>query len=642
MTAWLPFIISGLVVGSIYAIAAMGLVVTYRTTGLFSFAHGATGMAVAYGFHQLREEVGLPTPLAALLALAVLAPALGIAADRLLFRDVDRAAQATKVVLTMGLLIVLQGGAVAIFGATAKRVPPFLPTSTFRMASINVGWDQVIIVAIGVVVLVALTLFFRSSRTGTAMRALVDDRQLVQAAGFSAQRLSALTWALGGATAGLAGILFSPLLGLDSATLTLLVVQAYAAAIFGRLTSLPRTFVGALALGLAGSLSLKVFASQPTLLNGLRPSIPFLFLFGALVLARSGSLRELGTSAPWTGTVRAGASSWWPLLVVLLPLTALLSESRVLSLGFALVIACAFLSLTVLTGSSGLISLAQAGLVGTGAFAYVHFVDAGAPFWLALLLGGLVVVPLGVAIAVPALRLSGLFLALATFGVGQLIDGVLFGSWTWFSGGSDGLRGDRPSVFDSDRWYVAFVIVVLAAIVFAMGQLRRTGLGRTLVALRDSPAAADALGIDPLWPRVAIFSISAFLAGVAGGLYAGLLQAPSAAFFNTFTSLLWLTIVVVGGIQSPYGAVVGALLFYFVPDLLSGGGTPSPWLTPLFGVGAVLLARRPGGLVGLVAERWPSRLIAIRPRPDREPVDHCQQEPQQRSTGSRSGGISSG
>ena len=616
MSSWLPFVISGLVIGSIYAIAAMGLVVTYRTTGLFNFAHGATGMAVAYGFHQLREEAGVPTWLAALLALGVLAPVLGIAADRLLFRDVDQAAQATKVVLTMGLLIVLQGGAVAIFGATAKRVPPFLSAqdTTFRIGSTHVGWDQVAIVGIGLAVLVALSAFFRWHRTGTAMRALVDDRQLVQAAGFSAGQLRALTWALGGATAGLAGILFAPLLGLDSATLTLLVVQAYAAAIFGRLTSLPRTFVGALLLGLAGSLSLKVFASQPTLLNGLRPSIPFLFLFGALVLARPGRLRELGTSAPWTGTVQAGSSSWWPLLVLLLPLAALLSDARVISLGFALVIACAFLSLTVLTGTSGLISLAQAGIVGTGAFAYVHFVDAGVPFVLALLLAGVVVVPLGLVIAIPALRLSGLFLALATFGVGQLIDGVLFGTWTWFSGGSDGLRGGRPSALDSDRWYVAFVIVVLSLIVFAMGQLRRTGLGRTLVALRDSPSAADALGVDPLWPRVAIFSISAFLAGVAGGLYAGLLEAPSAAFFNTFTSLLWLTIAVVGGIQSAYGAVLGALLFYFVPDLVSGGGTPSPWLTPLFGVGAVLLARRPGGLVGLVSERWPGRLIAVRDR----------------------------
>lgn len=612
MTDWFPFVIAGLVAGSIYGIAAMGLVVTYRTTGLFNFAHGAIGTAAAYGFFTLREDLGLPTPLAFVLALGVLAPLLGVVLDLTLFRNVDGASQATKIVLTMALLIVLQGGIVAIYGATARTMPPFLPTRTFRVGGVNVGWDQVIVFVLGLAVLGALTLFFGRSRVGTAMRGLVDDADLVAAAGFSTRRLRALTWALGGATAGFAGILFSPLLGLDSAILTLLVVQAYAAAIVGRLTSLPRTYLGALALGLLGSLSLKVFSSQPALLNGLRPSIPFLLLFAVLVLARRGSLRELGTSAPWSGTVRAGASSAWPLLVVLLPVAALLSEARLITFGFALVIACAFLSLTVLTGTSGLISLAQAGLVGTGAFTYVHLVDGGVPFLLALPLAGLVVVPLGMAIAIPALRLPSLFLALATFGLGQLIDGLLFGAWTWFSGGSDGLRGGRPSALDSDRWYVVFVIGVLVAIVAAIGQLRRTGLGRTLVALRDSPAAADALGVDPLWPRVAVFSLSAFLAGVAGGLYAGLLSAPSATFFNTFTSLLWLTIAVVGGIQSPYGAVVGALLFYFVPDLLSGGGAPSPWLTPLFGAAAVLLARRPGGLVGLVADRWPGRLVAVR------------------------------
>ena len=611
MNNWLPFVISGLVTGSIYAIAAMGLVVTYRTTGLFNFAHGAVGMAVAYGFYELREVYDVPTPIALVLSLGVLAPAVGVAVDRLLFRDLASSSQATKVVLTMALLITLQGSAVALFGANQRSMDPFLPTSAFDVGDVAVGWDQVIVVGLGLSVLVGLTLFFRRSRLGTAMRATVDDRDLARAAGFSAAKLGSLTWSLGVATAGLAGILFSPLLGLDSIILTLLVVQAYAAAIFGGLTSLARTFVGALLLGLAQSLSLKVFSSQAAFLNGFRPSLPFLFLFGALVFARRGRLRELGSSAPWAGSVRASTASWWPLVVVLLPLALLLSESRVFVLGFALVIACAFLSLTVLTGTSGLISLTQAGLAGTGAFAYMHLLDAGVPFSLALLGAGVCVVPLGVIIAVPALRLSGLFLALATFGVGQLIDSFLFGTWSWLSGGSDGLRGGRPGVFESDRAYVVFVIGMLALIVAGIGWLRRTGLGRTLVALRDSPSAADALGIDPLWPRLAIFSISAFIAGVAGGLYAGLLEAASPTFFSTFTSLLWLTIVVVGGIESVYGAVLAALLFYFVPDLFSTGA-PSPWITPIFGVVAILLARRPGGLVSFVAERWPNRLVAVR------------------------------
>ncbi|HET7654983.1 MAG TPA: ABC transporter permease [Acidimicrobiales bacterium] len=613
--SWLPFVVSGLVAGSIYGIAAMGLVVTYRTTGLFNFAHGAVGMAVAYCFYVLRDEMGVPTALALLLCLVVIAPLIGAAVDRLFSRAADGASQATKVVVTMALLITLQGLAVAVFGAMPKRFAPILPTGTFRIASVAVGWDQVIVIALGVVILAGLTVFFRRSRAGTAMRAMVDDRDLARAAGFSATRIGVLTWSLGVATAGLAGILFSPLLGLDSVILTLLVVQAYAAAIFGRLTSLPRTFVAALALGLAGSLVLRALGSHPTLLNGLRPSIPFAFLFLVLVVARRGTLRELGVSAPWAGSVRASAASGrW--LLLLLPLVVVLSPARVFSLGFALVIACALLSITVLTGTSGLVSLAQAGLAGVGAFAYIHLTGAGVPFWLALPAAGLAVIPLGIAIAVPALRLSGLFLALATFAVGQLIDGLLFSTWTWFSGAGDGLRGGRPSVLESDRLYVAFVILVLVGLVALVGAMRRTGLGRSLVALRDSPQAATSLGMRALWPRVAVFSVSAFIAGVAGGLYAGLLQAASGAFFNTFTSLLWLTITVVGGVEHPYGAVVAALLFYFVPDLASSGGPASPWLTPAFGVAALVLASRPGGLVGWVAERLPGRLVAVAPRAD--------------------------
>ena len=455
----------------------------------------------------------------------------GIAIDRLLFRDVDQAAQATKVVLTMGLLIVLQGGAVAIFGATAKRVAavPARQDATFRVAvdQRRVGPadhrahrprrarrpHRVLPLAAG-----PAPRCGRSSTTASSSRRPASRRS----------RLSALTWALGGATAGLAGILFSPLLGLDSAILTLLVVQAYAAAIFGRLTSLPRTFVGALVLGLAGlaqpqGVRVAAHAAQ-------RPAaehpVP-------LPLRRPGArpaaarLRELGTSAPWTGTVQAGSSSWWPLLVVLLPLAALLSRD-------------ARVQPRLRARDRLRVPQPHRAHRHVGA----HLARPGRPrrhrrVRLRPLRRRRRAVP---ARARPVAGSSSCRSASPSpcprcacracssrwrpSAFGQLIDGLLFGTWTWFSGGSDGLRGGRP-VGPATRtaWYVAFVVVVLAADRRSRSaSCAAPGLGRTLVALRDSPAAADALGVDPLWPRVAIFSISAFLAGVAGGLYAGLLE----------------------------------------------------------------------------------------------------------------------
>jgi branched-subunit amino acid ABC-type transport system permease component len=615
VTTYAPFLIAGLVVGSVYAIAALGLVVTYRTTGLFNFAHGAVAMVVAYAFYELRTDLGFPTLVAAVVALAVVAPAIGLVVDRWLFRRLDEASQASKVVVTLGLLIALQGAVAAIFGATTKTVAPFLPQETVKVGSVFVGYDQMIVLALGVAVLGGLTLFFRNTRLGVVMRALVDNRHLAESAGFSSTRVSGITWAIGVVLAGIAGILFSPLLGLDTVTLTLLVVQAYAAAIFGRLESLPRTFVAALLLGVASSMIIKPLSSHPDILNGLRPSLPFLLLFAILVMAKRGSLRELGVSAPWAGTVRARVADWKVVAVVLLPIALLLPSSRVFALGAALVLACSFLSITVLTGSSGLISLTQAGLGGTGAFAYIHFVhDAHIPFPIALVLAGLVAIPLGLAIAVPALRLPGLFLALATFGFGELMDGLFFTSWKWFSGGGDGLHVARPELFRSDRDYVLFLVLMVVLFVLVIGAFRRSALGRTLTALRDSPAAAESLGINALWPKIGVFSISAFLAGVSGGLYAGLLGVASKSFFTVFTSLFWVTVVVVGGIESVFGAILGAFVFGFVPTFFAAGtsATITQWMTPAFGVGAILLARRPGGLVELISAHAPRRLIAVR------------------------------
>jgi branched-chain amino acid transport system permease protein len=517
------------------------------------------------------------------------------------------------VVVTLGLLIALQGTVSAVFGATTKNVRPFLPQDTVRLGKTFVGYDQIIVLALGLVVLGVLTIFFRTSRLGVTMRAMVDNRGLAETAGFSPERVGSFTWAIGVSLAGLAGVLFSPLLGLDTISLTLLVVQAYAAAIFGRLESLPKTFVAALVLGVAGSMILKPLASHPQLLTGLRPSLPFIFLFAMLLFAKRGSLRELGVSAAWSGTVRTRVADWKVLAVVLLAVALVLPADRVFSLGFALVLAFSFLSITILTGSSGLISLTQAGLAGTGAFAYIHLVHAGVPFLLALVLAGVVVVPLGLSIAVPALRLPSLFLALATFGFGELIDGVLFTSWKWLSGGGE-LHVGRPSLLGSDRAYTIFLVVMVVVSVVAIGMFRRSALGRVLNALRDSPAAAESIGINALWPKMAVFAFSAFVAGVSGGLYAGLLGTASKNYFSVFTSLFWVTVVVVGGVESVFGAIVGAFIFGFVPTFFASGAsaTITEWLTPAFGVGAILLARQPGGLVGVVSRITPRRLIALR------------------------------
>ncbi|MBA2281960.1 MAG: ABC transporter permease [Acidimicrobiia bacterium] len=614
MSAYVPFLVAGLVTGSVYAIAATGLVLTYRTTGLFNFAHGGVSMVVGFAFHQLRSEWSVATPIAFVLSLFVVGPLVGVVIDRLLFRNLQGSSQAARIVVTIGLLVFLSGGAAVVFGSEPRQVEPFLSQATIDLGTVNLGYDQLTIIAIGLVVLVGLLVFFRSSRLGLAMRAVVDNRTLVRLGGFSAGRISSITWALGTTLAGLAGILFVPLVGLDTVTLVLLVVKAYAAAVFGRLTDLRIAYLAAILLGLIESLSLKVFAGYPTLVNGIRPSIPFLCLFGYLAFVKRGRLRELGVAAPWEGSVRSRPFSrrvqaGWVGVGVLAVFA--LSPTRLFVFGFALALACIFVSLGLLIGMSGQINLAHTALVGTGAFVYIHAtVDWGVPFLFGLLIAAAAVIPLGLLIAVPALRLPSLFLALATFGFGLLVDGLIFTSIP-FSGGQNGLIAHRPSLLSGDRAYVLFLLVMLCGFIGIVGLLRRSALGRTLVALRDSPTATETLGVDQLWPRFAIFAVSAGLGGLGGGLYAGMLQAASKTYFNTFTSLSWVAVVVVGGVQSPAGAVLAAFLLAFAPELIGNRPDLLELVAPVFGLGAIVLAKRPGGLLGLLRSVRLGDLVTI-------------------------------
>src|SRR5713226_5147039 len=196
MREYLPFLVIGLASGSVYAIAAMGLVVTYKTSGVFNFAHGAVGMAATFVFYSLRVDAGLPTWLAAAVAVLVVAPAIGLLIDRVLLRRLEGAPSSTYVVVSLGLLIAAQSLFLVLYGAAPRRVEPFLPQSTFRLPGVNVGWDQAILVVIAAVSGLGLVLFFRT-RFGILTRAVVDDRDLSQLARVDAAGVTSASWIIG-------------------------------------------------------------------------------------------------------------------------------------------------------------------------------------------------------------------------------------------------------------------------------------------------------------------------------------------------------------------------------------------------------------------------------------------------------------
>jgi branched-subunit amino acid ABC-type transport system permease component len=600
----MPFIVSGLTSGAVYALAALGLVLTYRTSGVFNFGHGAIGMFATFMFYTFRQH--LPTALAMLLAIGVVAPILGLIIGRGFLRRLEGATPATYVVASLGLLVMLQGIAAALYGSNTRTVAPIFPTRTYRLFDVNIGIDQTLVVAVAVVAGLGLVAFFRFTHLGLQTRAVVDDRNLAGLSGTAPGRITAVAWMLGAAFAATSGILFAPFIGLDSILLTLLVVEAFAAAIIGGLRSFGITAAAAFGLGVAQGLATKVVGeSGIRSLAGLPSSLSFIVLFGVLVVSRKGRFREV--TAVRARPVRSRAAvpqRRFPVramvasLAVAAVLPPFLSGSRLLTLTATVIFVLVFISLSLLVGLSRQVSLAHAVFVVFGATTLSHLLSAGVPYPMALLLSALVMVPVGAVMAIPAIRLSGLFLALATLGFGILAQNLLFSTALAF--GSDArIVIHRPGFLAGDTAFYYFALAVVVLGVVAVESLRVSRLGRILTGLADSPTAMESLGINPLAARVLTFCAAAFLAALAGGLLGTMVQVVNPITFNFFQSLVWLTVLVAAGAATFGGSVLASLVLVTVPAVLTSSAI-GEWQPVAFGVGAALLAQADNGLVGVI------------------------------------------
>jgi branched-subunit amino acid ABC-type transport system permease component len=606
-TYW-PFIVIGLTAGSVYALAAMGLVVTYTTSGVFNFAHGATGMFATFVFYQWRDV--MPTWLAFGLVVLVLAPLFGAFVDSVLFRRLAGAPTSVYVVASLGLLVALQATALVVFDVRLRQAEPILPQGRFRLGGVYVGVDQAFVVAIAALAAVGLALFFRRSHLGLQTRAVIADGELTELVGADSRRITAFSWMLGSAFAAVSGILLAPTIGLDAVILTLLVVQAFGAASVGRLTSLPLTYAGALGIGVLSAVSTK-FVTEYRGLAGIPSSLPFLVLFGVLVFSPRGTFREvIDTTAAGRNLRRAERSSR-PVsarvavacLVAAAGVPWFLTGSQLVTATATVAYVLIFASLGLLVGLSRQVSLCHATFVVIGTTTLAHLVNAGVPYPVALPLAGLVVAPIGALIAIPALRLSGLFLALATFGFGVAAQYLLFSTGLLFGQDQRAIIG-RPDAFgislQGDLAFYFFALGVVVLGVAAVEVVRRTRLGRLLRALADSPDAVRSIGINPTASRVLVFAFSAFLAAEAGGLLGALYQRFNTMTLDFFQSLVWLTVLVTAGAASLTGSVLAAVLFVAVPAVFVSVDNFGNYQPIFFGVAAVLLAQAPDGLVGLL------------------------------------------
>jgi branched-chain amino acid transport system permease protein len=632
------WVVFGLTTGAIYAVAASGLVLTYTTSGIFNFAHGAVGMLAAFAYWQVRIDLGWPAPLALGVILVVLAPLLGAVVERVILRGLSGASEVTRTVVTVGLLVGFIGLAQVLWKPETRLLPRFFgDDATLTLPTdVVITWHDLIGLLCAGVVAGALTLLLRGTRIGIAMRAVVDNRALAQLNGAQPGQTSMLSWALGFSLAALAGVLIGPILFLDITVLTFLVINAYAAAMVGRLTSLPLTFVGGLAIGVAETIIVGLLdpARFPVLENWsswtvpLRGVVPVVILFVLLLVLpteRAGGhavtrVRERVPRPAWRTSLIAAAA----LVVgvaVLLPLigddpTYLGTLSKALAFGVII------LSLVPLVGYGGQISLAQMGLAGIGAIVMSKW-GVGGPLedLLGLVAAFVVAACVGAIVALPALRLKGIYLALATFAFAVFLDKMVFVQDFAFKGSS--LQIERFELLgmslQSDRAYTLFLAIMFAVCGLGVVALRRGPFGRRLQAMKDSPAACATLGIDLTRTKLAVFAVSAGLAGLGGALLGGQKTAVAAIDFDPVQGLVVLLMAVAGGIAMVAGALVGGVLFAslgfwveIAPEEMKGFVENLVLLAP--GLIGISLGRNPNGLVAQVSdaasrqrELWASR-----------------------------------
>ncbi len=632
---------------ALYAVAASGLVVTYTTSGVFNFAHGAVAMVTAFVYWQLSSPAawGLPVWLSLILALLVFAPGLGYLIDKVLMRRLHDATPITRIVVPIGLLVALIQIATVIWppGEINATLPRFFDGHTVTVAGVAVEYHQLVVLAAALAVAVGLRLFLYKTRIGIAMRAVVDSRDLAALNGVSPDLVSGLSWALGGSLAGLAGVLIAPILALDQTQLTLLVINAYAAAMVGRLRSLPLTVVGAMILGVARESASRYGSRLPDWAQWITvDTVPAIMLFVVLVVVPQDKASVFGQRQDRSQVPNPGWSTIAVASVALVTAAFVIPsiwEGSVLrAVGNGLALAIIALSLVPLTGYAGQISLAPLAFAGIGAVVMYRWGSDGNP--LALLAVIAICGVVGALVALPSLRLKGLYLALSTFAFALFCEKAVFTRVDRFSDGSAAYGGLHLGSLRADggtRANLVLMAVVFALLGALVAFLRRRAFGRRLQAMKDSPAACATLGLNTTRLKLEVFALSAVIAGIGGALYGGWRGRAGTEQFallqGALPGLPLVLLAVVGGIAAVAGALLGGLLLAVFP--LIGDAVPSlrDLTVVLPGLAGISLAANPDGIIAQASSAIRARLADGRRRRGQEPTTIQSADPGPSSAG---------
>jgi branched-chain amino acid transport system permease protein len=630
------FALLGLGTGALIAGIGLGVVLTYRGSGVINVATGAMAMAAGYAFYSLKTVVDTPVALVGTLAFTIV---LGTAVELLCFRPLRTSSPLARLVSSLGVLLTLQAAATLIYGTGSLPAPSVLPRDTVEVTGVAIPADRFWLTGIVIVITILLAVAYRYTRFGLATRAGSENEVSAILAGLPAGELSLANTVLSAVIAGGMGVLAASLAQLDATTLPLQVVPALGAVLFARFTSFGiTTFVG-LAIGVVQSLLYYASTQSwfPTDKGAALPGISSLLTFIIIVIA----LYVRGSSLPTRGELieqrlpavprpeRLGSSAALAAVVGVVALIVLPYDYRnALIISLAAMTIC--LSYVVITGFIGQVSLMQIALAGSSGFVVSHlFKDFDVGFPLAAIAGVLAATVLGFVAGASALRVRGVSLAVVTLAAAVAIEQFGFANSTWGAGATGspvpelqflgidlgtrasfrGLDGDVPSPI--------LGFVVLAAVIvlgFLVAKTRRSGLGRRMLAVRSNERAAAATGVNVRNTKFAAYAISSFIAGVGGVLYGYSLGSVSAERFGILIALGFVAFAYVGGITMVSGAVFGGLIATsgLIPHVFEAElGISGTWTLLVAGVTLILnLILFPDGVAGSRYQKKQQKLAA--------------------------------
>ena len=631
METWIRFGLLGLGPGGIYALSALGIVIAYRASGTLNFASGAMGALAAFFFFELRDAYGMSWPLA-LAATLGLGAAMGAALQLGVLRQLRNSSPLTKLIATLGALIVFQGLAVAIWGDEQRLVRPVIKAVQVNFTdTLSVGRDRLILLGMAVVLAAILAILYRRTLFGLATTAVAENRRAAASVGWSAPRIELYNWMIGGALSALAGVFLAPITGLKASTLSLLVIPSLAAALIGGFSSFTLTVVGGLIIGIAESELSRYNGDIP----GISRAVPFLII--VVVMIAGGRARPTRADLP-TRLPRPGTGRILPTIALVggagaIVFALLASDSWVTALIFAAIAGLMILSVVVVTGYGGQLSLSQWALAGFAAWVSSRLaLSTSLGFWESAIIAIIATIPVAVIVGLPALRSRGVNLAIATVGLALLIEAMILGN-SDLTGGFDGTKTVPPNFFGLEldavitpTRYAIFAIVVVAFSAMIVANVRRSRTGLRLLSVRSNERAAAALGINVFGVKLYAFALASVFAALAGVLAAFQNRFVLFQQFNVFGSIEYVTYSVIGGVGWVLGAMLSGLAppDSILPKVLDTLFDLGDWIFVLLGgVVLIIIMAAPEG----IAARWAAVGRRIRKPPPPKPAPVIERRP---------------